>query len=102
MMEAAGEPECLHVACSTGKGTVTSQARRLPAQEAHKGSIRLVATASSCLKKTAAKARLPIQDELTFALLWSGFSLILAKRCTGISVSGMRESKQKQVCDEYD
>jgi activator of 2-hydroxyglutaryl-CoA dehydratase len=27
-------------------------------------------------RKTVAKARLPIQDELTFALLWSGFSLI--------------------------
>ncbi len=50
MMEAVGEPECLHVACSPERGKVTSQARRLPAQEAHKGSMRLVATASSCSK----------------------------------------------------
>ncbi len=50
MMEAVGEPECLHVACSAGRRTVTSQARRLPAQEAQKGSMRLVATASSFSK----------------------------------------------------
>jgi len=37
MMEAVGEPECLHVACSPGKETVTSQARRLPVSQGNKG-----------------------------------------------------------------
>ncbi len=50
MVEAVGEPECLLVACSAGKGTVTSEARRLPVQEAYKGSMRLVATASGLWK----------------------------------------------------
>jgi hypothetical protein len=37
MTEAVGEPECLHVACSPGKGTVTSVARRLPVRQGKKG-----------------------------------------------------------------
>ena len=37
MMEAVGEPECLHVACSAERGKVTSEARRLPAHQGTKG-----------------------------------------------------------------
>jgi len=37
MMEAAGEPECLLVACSASWGTVTSEARRLPVHQGKKG-----------------------------------------------------------------
>lgn len=71
-IEAAGEPECLLVACSANWRNSDLRSKTAPRSSGQKGSMRLVATTSGLRESAGAYVRLPIPDELTLALMGRG------------------------------